>query len=85
MSVIPVDEPPGAGTSAAKPRSFWQRLAQALDEYLADRMKRAVPEITLRRSKHDIDRLRRLMHRSSLVPAGANMSQRRVGQTTRQR
>ncbi len=85
MSVIPVDEPPGAGTSAAKQRSFWQRLAQALDQYFVDRTKRAVPEVTLRRSKHDIDRLRRLMHRNSLVPVGASMSQRRSVQPTRQR
>ena len=85
MSVIPVDEPPGAAISAAEPRSFWQRLAQALDEYFVDRTKRAVPEITLRRSKHDIDRLRRLMHRSSLVPASASSSRRRLAQPTRQR
>jgi hypothetical protein len=84
MSVVPVDEPPGARTSAAK-RSFWQRLAQALDEYFVDRTKRAVPETTLRRSKHDIDRLRRLMHRSSLVPASASSSRRRLAQPTRQR
>jgi hypothetical protein len=44
-----------------------------------------VPEVTLRRCKHDIDRLRRLMHRNSLVPVGASMSRRRSGQTTRQR
>ena len=84
MSVIPVDEPPGAETSATR-RSFWQRLAQALDAYFVDRTKRAVPEITLRRCKHDVDRLRRLMHKNSLVPVGAGLSQRRSGQTTRQR
>jgi hypothetical protein len=84
MSVVPVDEPPGARTSSA-PRSFWQRLAQALDAYFVDRTKRAVPEITLRRCKHDVDRLRRLMHKNSLVPVGANLSQRRSAQTTRQR
>ena len=84
MSVIPVDETPGAGKSAAR-RSFLQRLAQALDAYFVDRTKRAVPEITLRRCKHDIDRLRRLMHRESLVPVGANASLRRSAQPARQR
>ena len=84
MSVIPVDEPPGAGTSAAR-WSFWQRLAQTLDAYFVDRTKSAVPEITLRRCKHDVDRLRRLMHKNSLVPVGAGLSQRRSGQMTRQR
>jgi hypothetical protein len=44
-----------------------------------------VPEITLRRCKHDIDRLRRLMHRESLVPVGANASLRRSAQPARQR
>ena len=84
MSVIPVDEPPGARAAAA-PQSFWQRFAQALDAYFVDRTKRAVPEITLRRCKHDVDRLRRLMHKSSLVPVGANASRRRSAQPTRQR
>jgi hypothetical protein len=87
MSVIPIDEPPGARNSAAK-RSFWQRLAQALDEYFVDRTKRAVPEITFRRCKHDIDRLRRLIHKSSVVPVDASISRvsrRRVAQTTQQR
>ena len=84
MSVIPVDEPPGARTDAAK-RGFWQKFAQALDAYFVDRTKRAVPEMTLRRCKHDVDRLRRLMHKNSLVPVGASLSQRRSGQATRQR
>ena len=84
MSVNPVDEPPGARAGAAQ-QSFWQRLAQALDAYFVDRTKRAVPEITLRRCKHDVDRLRRLMHKNSLVPVGAGLSQHRSGQTTRQR
>ncbi len=84
MSVIPVDEPPGARTSSA-PQSFWQKFAQALEAYFVDRTKRAVREVTLRRCKLDIDRLRRLMHKNSLVPVGASLSQRRSGQTTRQR
>jgi len=81
MSVIPVDEPPGAANRAAKPRGFWQRLAQALDEFFVDRTKRAVPEITLRRSKHDIARFRRLMHKSSAVRVEARLGGRRLTQT----
>ena len=82
MSVIPVDGPPGARAAAAQ-QSFWQRFAQALDAYFVDRTKRAVPEITLRRCKHDVDRLRRLMHKESMAPVGASMSRQRLAQTTR--
>ena len=81
MSVIPVDQPPGAVSGAAKPRGFWQRLAQALDAYLVDRTKRAVSETTLRRSKHDIARFRRLMHKSSAVRMEARLGGRRLTQT----
>jgi hypothetical protein len=84
MSVIPVDVPPGTTNGGVKPRGLWQRLARALDEYFVDRTKRSVPEVTLRRCKHDIDRLRRLMHKGSMAPAEANIShvsRRRVAQT----
>ena len=81
MSVVRVDEPPGAVNGAAKPASFWQRLACALDAYLVDRTKRAVPEITLRRSKHDIARCRRLMHKSSAAPFEPRLGSRRVAGT----
>jgi hypothetical protein len=60
MSVIPVDEPPG----------FWKRFAQALDAYLGERTKQAVPEITLRRSRHEIARCRRLMHEATPITTG---------------
>ena len=81
MSVIPVDQPPGAVSGAAKPGGFWQRLAQALDAYLVDRTKRAVSETTLRRSKHDIARFRRLMHKSSAVRVEARLGRRRLTQS----
>jgi hypothetical protein len=68
MSVIPADEPGGAGNAATKPESFWQRLSRALDAYLADRTKKAIPAITLHR---EIMQCRRLMHRSVAVPVGA--------------
>jgi hypothetical protein len=71
MSVIPVNEPPG----------FWQRFAQALDAYFVDRTKRAVPEITLRRSKHEIARCRRLMHRQVAAPIKSSRGDSRVAQT----
>jgi hypothetical protein len=81
MSVVPLDEPPGV--TAATRGSFWHRLAQTLDEYFAARSKRAVPAATLRRSKHDIDRCRRLMRNNALASAGANfapISHQRAGQ-----
>ena len=69
MSVIPVDEPPGGTAAATKRGGFWRSLAQALDAYFVDRSRRAVSPNTLRRSKLDIDRCRRLMHKSALAPA----------------
>jgi hypothetical protein len=70
MSVTPVDEPP----------SIWRRLAQALDAYFVDRTKRAVPEIILRRSKHEVARCRMLMHNAYAVPVEASRSGRRIAQ-----
>jgi hypothetical protein len=58
MSVIAVGEPSG----------FWQKFAHALDAYFAGRTQRVVSEITLRRSKHEIARCRRLMHKQAAVP-----------------
>jgi len=40
---------------------IWQTLARTLDELVADRARRTLPEIILRRAKQDIDRCRRLM------------------------
>jgi DNA polymerase IV len=51
MSVIPAHELGGAGNAAPEPESFWQRLSRAIDAYLADRTKKAIPAITLRRSR----------------------------------
>jgi hypothetical protein len=69
MRVIAADKAPGAAHGAARPRSFWQRLARTLDDYLAERTKRAVPDATFRRSRHEIDRCRRLMLKGALAPA----------------
>jgi hypothetical protein len=69
MRVIPADKAPGAAHGAARLRSFWQRLARTLDDYLAERTKRAVRDATFRRSRHEIDRCRRLMLKGPLAPA----------------
>jgi len=76
MSVIPAHELGGAGNAAPKPESFWQRLSRAIDAYLADRTKKAIPAITLRRSRQEIARCRRLMHSRVAVPA--DTSRRRL-------
>lgn len=76
MSVIPVDEPPSTTT---KPEGFWQRLMRALDRHFVERSKQAVPAVTLRRAKREIDRCRRLMRETAAVPSEANL--RRVTHT----
>lgn len=83
MSVIPVDKPPGAA-GAVKPGGFWQWLARAIDEYFVDRTKRVVPETTLRRSRHEINRCRRLIHKDSLVPVAAIVNRASRGATQTQ-
>ncbi|MGD0023308.1 MAG: hypothetical protein ABSC37_01590 [Xanthobacteraceae bacterium] len=88
MSVIPIDTAASAASGAAKPRRFWQRFAQALDRLVVYRTKRAVPEIVLRRCKHDIDRCRRLMLHGCIAPADARInrgSSRRAVQTMQTR
>src|SRR5262245_8401228 len=60
-------ELPAAGNGSAKP-GFWHRLALAVDAYFAERAKRAVPMATLRRSKHEMARCRRLICRRVAVP-----------------
>jgi hypothetical protein len=67
-----------AADAVARPLRFWRRLAEAFDDYLAERTKRAIPEFTLRRSKREIDRCRRLMHRNAMAPAAVNANHRRV-------
>lgn len=73
MSVIPSDTVWSAAGRAAKPRSFWQAFAQALDRFVAYRIKRTMPEVELRRSEIDIDRCRRLMLHGSIAPAPATL------------
>jgi hypothetical protein len=71
MSVIPIDERFGSGSGKRKPLNFWERLEQALELYLSERTKRTIPEFTLRRSKQEVDRCRRLFLKSSAPSAGA--------------
>ncbi len=75
MSVILVDAPPDTGGKPIS-GSFWQRLALALDEYFAQRTKRTVPEATLRRSRQDFERCRRLMHKTSMAAVAAGAAHR---------
>ena len=77
MSVVPADEMPRCVYGAAKRGGFWQRFAQALDAYFARQTKR-VPEITLRRSKHDLARCRRLMHKPIAAPIETKRGSGRV-------
>ena len=69
MSVVPAHELGGAANAAPTPESFWQRLSRAIDAYLADRTKKAIPAITLRCSRHEIARCRRLTLIRVAVPA----------------
>ena len=71
MSAIPVNEAPEAVAAQARPAGFWQHLVRALDRYFVDRTKRAVPAVTLRRSKREIDRCRRLLHKNAMAPVKA--------------
>ena len=68
MSVIPAHELGGAANAAPKPESLWQGLSRAIDAYLADRTKKVIPAITLRRSRREIARCRRLMHKRVAMP-----------------
>jgi hypothetical protein len=69
MSVITVgDQPASARIGPAQRPGFWRRLTQALDAYLAERTRRAVPAGTLRRSRRELARCRRLIRRAHTMP-----------------
>ena len=82
MSVTPVDEPLGVTSTTTKPKGFCQRLMASLDRHFVERSKQAVPAVTLRRTKHEIDRCRRLMRETAAVPSEPNL---RRGTQTRPR
>jgi hypothetical protein len=71
MGVIPSSTVRTA-TIGMEPRPFWQRIAQALDRFMAQRSLRAVPTQVLRRSRDDIKRCHRLISQASpiAVPGG---------------
>jgi hypothetical protein len=74
MRLIPVDGFAGAVNPAVTPQGFWRRLARMLDDYLVDRANRAVPAAAFRRSRHEIERCRRLMLKGSLMPAHSRVA-----------
>ncbi len=71
MGFIPTASAGSAANGSEEPQRLWQRIAQALDRFVVYRSQRAVPAIVLRRSKHDLDRCRRLMLDGSIAPAAA--------------
>lgn len=73
MSVIPVDTLPDTACGRPTSGSFWQRLALVLDEYFAQRTKRTVPEATLRRSRQEFKRCRRLLHKTSMLAVAVDV------------
>lgn len=64
MSIIAVERTCGASSSRQRSIGFWQKLALALDEYVVNRARWTVPQATLRRSRQDFERCRRLMHKA---------------------
>jgi hypothetical protein len=62
-----------ASTAPTAP-GFWWKLVQAFDDYLVERTKQTVPEVTLRRSKREIDHCRRLMHKRAITPAAIGIN-----------
>jgi hypothetical protein len=82
MSGIPLTEMNFTARSGVADRDgFWQRFARALDGYLIDRSRHALPAPTLRRSRRDIDRCRRLMHSGGAAATAAGAGSGRFDRT----
>jgi hypothetical protein len=64
MSVISVDGTSSASSSGQKPIGFWRRLALDWTNTSSIEPEGAVPQATLRRSRQDFERCRRLMHKA---------------------
>ena len=62
MSVLLVGEGPRVAAWAVK-WSIWRRLARAVDACCARRSKQMVPGRALRRSRRDMNRCRRFVHK----------------------
>ena len=78
MCVVPVGEPSVAASIATKREGFgtgWRRRSIGISPIGS---KRAIPPVMVRRSKHDIDRCRRMMRKNAfkqvLAPADAGFS-----------
>jgi hypothetical protein len=61
MSVIPTDVGRAKANVGWNLRTFWRKIAHALDRLVVYQSHRVIPAAALRRSKHDHDRCRRLM------------------------
>jgi hypothetical protein len=73
MSPMPTDEPPEAGNGETPAQSFWGRMGQAVDAYFAERSRRVVPATTMRRSRQELARCRRMLidrSRAAMTEAG---------------
>lgn len=60
---------PARRRDVASQKHLWRRFAQALDRFVASRTKGAVPQTSLRRSKADFNRCRRLILNRQAEPA----------------
>jgi hypothetical protein len=87
MGVIPADKELSAESGAGEPQTFWRRITQALDGFVAQRSRRSIPKMALRQSKYAHDRCRRLMLEGSLAPAAVEPNRgqaRRAGRANRE-
>lgn len=62
MRVIAIDPEGATADQKTEPRTLWQRVAQLVDRCVVERSYRGIPTTTLRRSKYDLDRCRRMLH-----------------------
>ena len=67
MSVILTDLKDTATSGSFNARTFWEKVTQIFDQLVLNRSRDAVPQLLLRRSKHDYDRCRRLMRHGSVA------------------
>ncbi len=66
MGVIPSGTVRNAAIDT-EPRTFWQRIAQAIDRSMAQRSQRAVPTPVLRQSRNAIKRCHQLISQASPI------------------
>jgi len=70
MGVIPSGTVRNAAIDT-EPRTFWQRIAQAIDRSMAQRSQRAVPTPVLRQSRNAIKRCHQLISQASPIAVSA--------------